>query len=117
VIPCMVSTGFFVLGRCGRASAGACARCGRPVCDRHAAAGGLCPECATAEGYGSPYDAGWVSGYRSRHYHSSSSTYSDPTWYGTFDDYDRGAFDPGDQGDFGGSGDFDDGDRDDFVDS
>ncbi|WP_308164182.1 hypothetical protein [Nonomuraea sediminis] len=112
--PCLVSTGFFVLGRCGRPAVAACGRCGRPICDRHDA-GGLCPECATAQGYGSPYDPFWTSGYRTGYYHFSSTSYSDPTWYGTFDDYDRGAFDPDDQGDFG-EGDFDYG-GDDFVDS
>ncbi|MEU0564926.1 hypothetical protein ABZ297_05965 [Nonomuraea sp. NPDC005983] len=114
--PCLVSTGFFVLGRCGRPSVAGCAGCGRPICDRHVAPGGLCPECATAQGYGSPYDPFWTSGFRAHHYHSSASTYSDPTWYATFDDYDRGAFDPDDQGDFGES-DFGDGDDRDFVDS
>ncbi|MFI6594738.1 hypothetical protein ACIBHX_00745 [Nonomuraea sp. NPDC050536] len=112
--PCLVSTGFFVLGRCGRPAVAGCGRCGRPICGQHDA-GGLCPECATAQGYGSPYDPFWTSGYRTGYYHSSSTSYSDPTWYGTFDDYDRGAFDPDDQGDFG-EGDFDYG-GDDFVDS
>jgi hypothetical protein len=114
VTPCMVSTGFFVLGRCGRAPVAACGRCGRPICDRHVGPGGVCPECAAAQGYSSPYDPLWTSGFRRHHYYSSSTTYSDPGWYGSFDDYDRGAFDPEDQGDFG---DFGDGDDRDFVDS
>lgn len=112
--PCLVSTGFFVLGRCGRPAVAGCGRCGRPVCDQHVGAG-LCPECAAAQGYGTPYDPYWATGYRSSYYHASSTSYSDPTWYGTFDDYDRGAFDPGAQDDFG-EGDFDYGGED-FVDS
>ncbi|WP_113702261.1 hypothetical protein [Nonomuraea lactucae] len=109
--PCLETTGFFVLGRCGRPAVTGCPRCGKPVCERHVAPAGLCPECAAAQGYGTPYDPFWTSGYRSHHYHSSGSAYSDPGWYATFDDYDRGAFDLEDQGDFG------DGDDGDFVDS
>ncbi|WP_219471701.1 hypothetical protein [Nonomuraea rhizosphaerae] len=115
--PCMVSTGFFVLGRCGRASVTGCAGCGRPVCDRHVSGDRLCPECATARGYGSPYDPMWSYGYRRETYYTTSSSYQDPGLYGDFDAYDRGAFDPGDQGDFGEPGDFDDGDDRDFGDS
>ncbi|WP_336213676.1 hypothetical protein [Nonomuraea sp. LPB2021202275-12-8] len=117
--PCLVSTGFLVLGRCGRASVTACARCGRPVCDRHAVPGayaGLCPECAAAQGYGTPYDPLWTVGYRGHHSHQTLPAYTQPGWYTDFDDFDRGAFDPEDQADFGDPGDFDDGERD-FVDS
>lgn len=115
VTPCMVTTGFFVLGRCGRPAVAPCGRCGRPFCDRHAAPGGLCPECAAAQGYGSPYDPLWTVGYRGHHAHSSTPHYAGPGYYTDFDDFDRGAFDPEDQGDFGDVQ-FDDGDRD-FVDS
>ncbi|MFD0691806.1 hypothetical protein [Actinomadura fibrosa] len=113
---CTVTTGFFVLGRCGRAAVAACGQCGRPVCAEHAT-GALCPECALAQGYApqDPHDPAWVRGYRRRHYERSSQTYNDAYWYSSFDEYDRGAFNPGDEYSYGG-GDFDD-DGMDFVDS
>ena len=63
---CMVTTGFFVLGRCGRNPVATCGSCGRPVCDRHVMPDGLCAECATAHGYGrgDPYHPFWARGYR-----------------------------------------------------
>ncbi|WP_157407216.1 hypothetical protein [Actinomadura atramentaria] len=108
--PCGVITGFFLLNPCGRPSVTACARCGRALCQHHADASGLCPECAAPA---DPYDSGWASGYRRTYYSDSSTTYNDPNWYSTFDSYDRGAFDQG--GDWAsGGGDFD---GDDFGDS
>ncbi|WP_131737098.1 hypothetical protein [Actinomadura roseirufa] len=110
--PCDVTTGFFVLGRCGRPAVTGCPQCGRPVCGEHAAPqGGHCPECLAALGHGSrdPHDPSWVAGYRRRHYERTSETYNDTTWYSSFDAYDRGAFEPGsgytyDEGDFGSDG-------------
>jgi len=95
---CMVTTGFFVLGRCGRNPVTTCGSCGRPVCDRHVMPDGLCAECATARGYGGgdPYHPFWARGYRRTHYQRSSQAYGDSYYYSSFDDYDRGAFDPDD---------------------
>jgi hypothetical protein len=113
-----VTSGFFVLGRCGRAAAAPCARCGRPTCQEHYGPSGLCPECLVAAGQGSDdrYDERWVWGYRRGFYSRSSQTYNDTTWYSAFDAYDRGAFNPG-QGH--SPGDYDYGSDDDagFVDS
>ena len=99
--PCGATTGFFILGRCGRPAVTAC-RCGRPVCAEHADAQGLCPECSGAQGYGDPYGAGWARGYRRTHYRQTSSTYNDPVYYSTYDGYDRDGFDQGDDFDIGG---------------
>ncbi|WP_153532020.1 hypothetical protein [Actinomadura macrotermitis] len=112
--PCDVTTGFFVLARCGRPAVVGCPRCGRPVCDRHAGPQGLCPECAGPQN-DDPYDPRWAGGYRRRYYSSSSQTYNDTTWYSSFDDYDRGGFNTGDDYSYG-SGDFGDDDGG-FVDS
>ncbi|WP_242900621.1 hypothetical protein [Actinomadura terrae] len=120
MIPCTVTTGFFVLAHCGRAAVASCPQCSRPVCDRHGAQqGGLCPECVSAQEYGGeaePYDPSWTSGYRRRYYERSSQAYSDPAWYSSFNEYDRGAFNPGDGYSYG-EGDFDPGHDTGFVDS
>ncbi|MFI0351723.1 hypothetical protein [Actinomadura sp. 9N407] len=108
--PCTVTTGFFVLRRCGSASVSWCPQCRRPLCGEHQGPNGLCPECAAAYGYGSPdpHHPGWAWGYRRHFYQRSSQAYSDATWYSTFDSYDRGAFEPGNDwstgGDAGGEG-------------
>ncbi|WP_233526030.1 hypothetical protein [Actinomadura spongiicola] len=117
VTRCHVTTGFFVLGRCGQAAAASCARCVRPVCAAHAGPGGLCPECAAAQGYGThdPHEPSWTAGYRRHYYQSSSHAYADATWYASFDEYDRGAFDPGD--DYAHGGDWGPDDDTGFVDS
>ena len=93
---CMVTTGFFVLGRCGRPPVATCGSCGRPACDRHVLPGGVCSECAAAQGYQDPHHPLWARGYRRAYYQRSSSTYGDTYYYSSFDDYDRGAFDPDD---------------------
>jgi hypothetical protein len=122
VNPCAVTTGFFLLGRCGRPSVTVC-RCGRPVCAEHVDPQGLCPECATAQAYADPFHPGWARGYRRRYYEQSSGQYSDPLWYSHFDSYDRGQFDADDGFDIGGDtgddGGFDVGgdDGNDWVDS
>ncbi len=104
--PCTATTGFFILGRCGRAAVTQC-RCGRPVCSRHTASQGLCSECAAAQGYPDPHARGWAGAYRRQYYQDSSTFYQDPGWYSSFDSYDRDGFDVGggfDYGDFGGDG-------------
>lgn len=120
VTRCAVTTGFFVLGRCGRAAAASCPRCGRPVCGDHAGPDGLCPECAAAQGYGTqdPHHPSWAGGYRRHYYRHSSQAYGDTSWYSSFDQYDRGAFNPGDDYSAGGWGPDDDAGFDTgFVDS
>jgi len=104
VTRCTVTTGFFVLGRCGQAAVASCPHCERPVCAAHAAPGGMCPECAAARGYGTqdPHDPAWAGGYRRRYYQRSSQYYNDTFWYSSFDEYDRGAFNPGDDYSYGG---------------
>ena len=117
--PCIVTTGFFVLGRCGRAAVTSCPQCRRPVCGQHAAPqSGHCPECMAAQGYGSqnPYDPSWTGGYRRRFYQRSSQSYNDAYWYSSFDEFDRGAFNPGDDYSYG-EGDFGPDDGTGFVDS
>jgi hypothetical protein len=96
VIHCTVTTGFFVLGHCGRPAVTAC-QCGRQICAGHVGPGGLCPECTAAQAYGraGPYDPAWTPGYRRVFYQRSAQSYQDTTWYSTFDGYDRGAFEPG----------------------
>jgi hypothetical protein len=107
--PCMVTTGFFVLGKCGRASVSDCAQCRRPVCAQHQGPGGRCPECAAARGQAAqdPHHPGWAQGYRRRYYERSSRHYSDSSWYSAFDAYDRSAFEPGNDYSSGGDYDFD----------
>jgi hypothetical protein len=116
--PCAVTTGFFVLGRCGRPSVTACG-CGRPVCAEHVDPQGRCPECAAAQAYADPFHPGWARGHRRRYYEQSSGQYGDPIWYSRFDSYDRGQFDDDlDIGGYSGDG-FDVGgdDGEDWVDS
>ncbi|MFI0483972.1 hypothetical protein [Actinomadura sp. 9N215] len=114
---CTVTTGFFVLGRCGQQAVASCPQCARPVCAAHAGPGGLCSECAAAQGYGTPdpHHPSWTGGFRRRYYQSSSRAYNDTYWYSSFDEYDRGAFNPGDDYSHGGDWDGDDGTG--FVDS
>ncbi|TDE19734.1 hypothetical protein [Actinomadura sp. 6K520] len=102
--PCSVTTGFFVLGRCGQAAVASCPGCGRAVCGAHAGPGGLCPECGAAQGYGTPdpHHPAWTGGYRRHYYQRSSHLYNDAMWYSTFNEYDRGAFNPGDDWSHGG---------------
>jgi hypothetical protein len=115
MIACVVTTGFFVLGRCNRPAVTGCGGCGRPICAHHVAPDGLCVECAAARGYPAtdPYPPAWTRGYRRTYYEYSAREYRDTLWYSRFDDYDRGAFDPDDayDPDFGVS------DGSDFVDS
>ncbi|WP_103939709.1 hypothetical protein [Thermomonospora echinospora] len=112
---CTVTSGFFVLGHCGRTAVAPCAQCGRPTCQEHYGPDGLCAECrAAASPTRSPYDEQWVRGYRRGYYSRSSQTYGDATWYSGFDEYDRGAFNPG-QGHY--LGDYDHDGDDGFVDS
>ncbi len=105
----MVTTGFFVLGKCGRASASYCPQCRRPVCGEHQGPSALCPECAAALGQGAqdPHDPRWAQSYRRWYYGRSSQQYSDSGWYSAFDAYDRNAFEPGSDYASGGDYDFD----------
>jgi hypothetical protein len=95
VTPCTATTGFFVLGHCGRAAVTGCGRCGRAICAEHADPRGLCPECAGALGYADPYGPSWARGYRRTYYQQTSYDYGDPGWYSSFDDHDRGGFESG----------------------
>lgn len=100
--PCGATTGFFILGRCERPSMTVC-RCGRPLCADHVDPQGLCPECSGAQGYATdPYRPGWARGYRRTYYQRSSTDYGDPGLYTSYDAYDRGGFDQGDDFDIGG---------------
>jgi hypothetical protein len=114
---CTVTIGFFVLGRCGQAAVTSCPQCARPVCAEHAYQDGLCPECGAAHGRGTrdPHQPSWTRGYRREYYQRSSQTYSDTYWYSSFDEYDRGAFNPGD--DYSHGGDWGPDDDTGFVDS
>ena len=114
---CNVTTGFFVLGRCGQEAVASCGQCGRPICAQHAGQHGVCPECMAAQGYATqdPHDPSWAGGKRRGFYQNSSHAYSDTYWYSSFDHYDRGAFNPGD--DYSQGGDFGSDDDTGFVDS
>lgn len=124
-------TGFFVLRRCDRPAAGACPSCGRPVCPQHFTPEGRCPECVQ-HSFQDPYRQFWTYGHRRAHYHHTTTVYGNDTWYPSFDQDDRDAFEPGGgdwaaaSGDFGGdewdgsdtgSGDWDSGGDDGLVDS
>ena len=107
--PCGATTGFFVLGRCGRAAVTVC-RCGRAICGEHVDQQGLCPECAGAQGYADPYRPGWARGFRRSYYQRSSYDYGDPYLYTNYDSFDRSGFDQGDDFAIGGDTDADSGD-------
>ncbi|HEY8481093.1 MAG TPA: hypothetical protein VIL71_14805 [Spirillospora sp.] len=94
---CRVTTGFFVLGHCGRPATATCARCSRAICTEHTWQGPFCPECAVAQNYAGrdAHDPAWVGLFRRSYYERTSRTYNDPNWYATFDAFDRGAFNPG----------------------
>jgi hypothetical protein len=113
VITCGVTTGFFVLRRCGVTAVTGCARCRRPLCADQVAEGGLCPECAAAHGH-RVHPAAARAFHRRAFYASSAHSYHDRHFYDSLDDYDRSAFDPGRSSD--GEYDPDDG-PDDLVDS
>ncbi|MEV6348102.1 hypothetical protein [Actinoplanes sp. NPDC051851] len=91
--PCAVTTGFFTLGKCGQMAVAGCPSCGRALCADHVTEGGLCPECAAANGrYGHPAAA---AAYRRRaQRYRASQEYEDAGWYNLFDAFDRSAFDP-----------------------
>lgn len=91
---CQVTTGFFVLRRCGQPTAAWCGGCRRPICAAHTTGTGLCPECAASHDYGNdPHSAGWLPRYRRHYYDRSSRKYHDTTWYSSFSASDRRAFD------------------------
>lgn len=91
---CTVTTGFFVLRRCGRPGVAACPACGRPLCATHIADGGLCPECAAARGLlGHPQAA--ASHRRRGFYTASGHDFGDLSLFSMLDAFDRAPFDPG----------------------
>jgi hypothetical protein len=112
---CTVTTGFFVLRRCGRPVVAGCPACGRPLCVNHVADGGLCPECAAARGHlGHPNAAS--SHHRRGFFTTSAHDFGDVTMFSMLDRFDRAPFDPGNGG--GTDYDADGGDDDDrLVDS
>jgi hypothetical protein len=93
MIDCGVTTGFFVLRRCGAPPVTVCARCRRPLCQTHVAEGGLCPECAAAQGP-SAHPAAATAHHRRSFYHTTSRGFRDATFYSSLDAFDRAAFDP-----------------------
>ena len=111
---CTVTTGFFVLRRCGRPVVAGCPACGRPLCVNHLADGGLCPECAAQRGHLRHPQAA-SSHHRRGFFSHSSHDFGDMTMFTIFDAFDRAPFEP----DAGGETDYDaDGDGDDnLVDS
>jgi hypothetical protein len=118
VTPCFVTTGFFVLGRCGRQAVMPCANCGREVCETHIDGNGLCPECAAGSDYengdsGDSYSSSWTEDYRREYYEDSGNEYQDQGWYSSFNEYDRTPFDPNAAGD----PDYGPDDEHDYVDS
>jgi hypothetical protein len=110
---CTVTTGFFVLRRCGRPPVATCPACGRPLCMNHIADAGLCPECAATQGYlGHPQASS--SHHRRGFFMSSAQDFSDASLFNMFNMFDRAPFDPG----AGGHTEYDDdSDDDSLVDS
>jgi hypothetical protein len=91
---CTVTTGFFVLRRCGRPAVAACPACGRPLCTNHVADAGLCPECAAQRGYLRHPQAAW-SHHRRGFFTASSHDFGDMGMFTALDEFDRAPFDPG----------------------
>lgn len=91
---CAVTTGFFVLAKCGAPAVTGCPQCRRPLCAAHVADLNLCPECAAAYGHGG-HPAAAAAGYRRGIRSRIARVYSDRHWYDQLDTYDRAAFEPG----------------------
>lgn len=108
---CAVTTGFFVLARCGTPAVAGCAQCRRPLCAAHVTDQGLCPECAAAYGHGHPAAA--VASHRRSFRSRLARVYSDRYWYDQLDDFDRAPFAPG----AAGNQEYPDGDESGLVDS
>lgn len=121
---CGATTGFFVLARCDRIARVGCARCPRSICSRHTLSlpgdpATVCPECyAAARGYTDDIDdPAWSVSFRREYYWEASESTGDDTWWSSFDEFDRSAFDEPDAEDLDGDGfddGFDDGDGADF---
>lgn len=125
---CTATTGFFVLARCERPARQGCARCHRSICSRHAMVlpadpAAVCPECyAGARGLVDDVDdPAWAISFRRSYYWDASTSTGDDTWWSTFDDLDRSAFDEPAVEDLDGDGiaddAYDDGDGDDGFDA
>jgi hypothetical protein len=115
--PCTVTTGFFVLRRCGRPAVAGCPACGRPICVNHIADGGMCPECAAARGLLHHPQAA-AARHRRGFLSHSSADFGDASMFQFLDSFDRAPFDPdnGGETDYDADGDADGGD-DSLVDS
>lgn len=110
--PCTVTTGFFVLRRCGRPAVAGCPACGRPICAAHVADGGMCPDCAAQRGhFGHPQASS--SHHRRGFYSHSSQDFGDANMFAMLNAFDREPFDPGN----GGETDYDADGDDSLVDS
>jgi hypothetical protein len=106
---CTVTTGFFVLRRCGRPPVAGCPACGRPICATHVADAGLCPECAARRGFlGNPHASS--SHHRRGFYQHSSQEFGDANIFAMLNAFDRAPFDPdaGDETDYDADGGGDD---------
>ena len=129
--PCTVTTGFFVLRRCGRPPVAGCPACGRPICATHVAEHGFCPDCAAQRGFfGNPQASS------SHHRHAFglglaehpewqlkdsngavvyvgtrvAGDFGDPSFFAVLNSFDRAPFDPdsGDETDYDADGGGDD---------
>ena len=99
---CAVTTGFFVLKRCGVLAATTCVQCTRPLCAAHVAEAGLCPECSVARGHGTgptSHPVTKATHRRRAFYAGSSHHFSDSSWYDSLDRCDREPFEPGNAAD------------------
>lgn len=112
---CTVTTGFFVLRRCGRPAVAACPACGRPICANHVAEAGLCPDCAAARGFFGHRQAA-SSRHRRAFFTQTGTDFGDVAMFTRFDNFDRAPFDPGNGGETEYDADGGDGD-DSLVDS
>jgi hypothetical protein len=107
--PCTVTTGFFVLRRCGRPPVAGCPACRRPICAIHVAEQGLCPDCAAQRGFFGNPQAG--SSHHRRGFRSASARdFGDASMLRILNSFDRAPFDPdsGDETDYDADGGGDD---------
>lgn len=91
---CMVTVGFYTLGRCGATAAGVCSSCGRGVCGAHIFQVGGRPVCLACRAEssreaGDPlYDNNWATRYRRQYREGAARRYNDDRLFWSFNHYD-----------------------------
>lgn len=98
---CMVTVGFYVLGRCGSRADSVCPRCGRGMCGLHSMrtpAGELCLTCETEERNFLPdsgLDPNWAARCRRRYRENAGQRFNDRRVFWSFNTYDTYYSGPG----------------------